>query len=139
MLTDRSEGSVPRAPRASLRERWFAGLTAKGIALVAVICIVNGTRRTIRGFDDVSFLEVLGQTAQLSALGLLIGVSVAVALVVSYNLAPPRRAARYALVALAVAVSSLAGVAAQTAAEVFLLCNDPLDECYQKVSYVLHT
>jgi signal transduction histidine kinase len=138
-LHDRPSDRVPRVPRASLRERWFAGVTANGIALVALICVVNGTRRAIRDFDDAPFLEVLGQTAQLSALGMLVAVPVAAALVVAYNLAPARRAVRYALVAAAVAVSSLVGVIAQTACEVIVLCDGPLDECYQGVSYVLRT
>lgn len=123
-----------RAP-AWLR-RSFAGLTGKGVALVALICTVNGTRRTVRSFDDMPALDVLGQTAQLSALSLLVTVPVAAALVVSWNLAPARRAARYALVVLAVAASSLAGVAALDAGEAFF-CTSPSDECDQGTSYML--
>ena len=122
-------------PSAWLR-RSFTGLSWNGVALVALICVVNGTRRTIRSFDDTPALEVLGQTAQLSALSLLVAVPVAAALVVSYNLAPARRAARYALVALVVAASSLAGAVALGAGEAFF-CIGPPDECHQGTSHVL--
>ena len=105
--------------------RSFAGLTVKGLALVALLCIVNGVRRTIGillGMWDpdtklIPFSEWLVDAALTAADGLMIGVPVTLAVVATYNLAPRRAALRYPALALALVLSSLAGVAVMMVVE----------------------
>ena len=116
----------------SWRDRWFDGLTWNGIALIALICTVNGTRRLIQEFAESPLPEWIGRTALASALGLLIALPVAIAVVVTCNLArrPPRLL--FPALAIAVAVSSLAGVAAQTAAEAAIGCGGAFEACFDE-------
>ncbi len=103
--------------------RSLAGLTWQGMALVVLLCLVNGARRTLSGWfgmwgtdpplitDTVDGLVVLAETV---AAGLIIAVPVALAVVATYNLAPPRAGLRYPALALAVILSSGAGFALMT-------------------------
>ena len=108
----------------------FAGLTWKGGALIALICILNGARRTARNIGDLGWLELLTSTLQASARGLLIALPVSLAVVLTWNLAPPQPRVRYPLLTLAVAVASLVGTAAQLGLEAFTQCDVPA-ECWQ--------
>ena len=106
-------------PPAWLR-RTFAGLTWQGLALVAALCGINGARRTVIALlggwapappliaDPLEWLLAAGQTA---AEGLIVALPVVLAVVATYNLAPPRATVRYPALALAMVLSSVAGVA----------------------------
>jgi signal transduction histidine kinase len=123
----------------SWHERWFAGLTKKGGALVVLICVINGTRREIQGFAETPLLEWLGRTAQTSALGLLIAIPVVVAVVVTYNLAPRRPWLTYPLLALAVAASSLAGVVAHDVGQAALFGSSSVEPGESWTSAILRS
>jgi signal transduction histidine kinase len=100
-------------------QRSFDGLTGKGMALVALLCAVNGVRRTIMfllgSWDPnqelVPVLEWLTRAAETAAHGLIVAVPVTLAVVATYNLAPHRAALRYPALALALVLSSLPSVA----------------------------
>jgi hypothetical protein len=95
------------------------------MGLVAVLCIINGARRTSRELDvspqfngTFAFLVDWGvKTAQATASGLLVAIPVALAVVLTYNLAPRRASVRYSVVAVAIAASCVVGVALMMAAE----------------------
>jgi len=97
---------------------WFSGLTWKGMGGIALLCLVNALRRTSRDLDAVVppgggfefFLDWTAKTLQATALGLVVAVPVALAVVATYNLAPRAPAKRYTALALAVALSCAAGV-----------------------------
>ncbi|MBE2242094.1 MAG: histidine kinase [Burkholderiaceae bacterium] len=136
MRSIEAQGRSP-PPRAA-RPSWLAGATWNGVALVALICVVNGTRRAVRGFGEQSWLESVLSTLQLSALGLLVAVPVALAVLLSWNLAPKRPVLRYPLLALAVAASSLLGSAALHVVEALALCDSP-QECWGGASHIANT
>jgi sensor histidine kinase YesM len=106
-------------------QRSFAGLTGKGMALVALLCVVNGVRRTIMSLlgswdpnqELVPFLEWLAAATETALHGLIVAVPVTLAVVATYNLAPRRAALRYPALALALVLSSLAGVAVMLVVE----------------------
>ncbi|MCC6193160.1 MAG: histidine kinase [Burkholderiales bacterium] len=95
------------------------------MGLVAILCLINAMRRTSRDLDvgpqlDGAFAFFLGwlaKTAQATASGLLVAIPVALAVVVTYNLAPRRAALRYPAVAIAIAASCIVGVALMIAVE----------------------
>jgi two-component sensor histidine kinase len=99
--------------------RWFSGLTWNGIAGIALLCLVNALRRTSRDLDAVVppdgaivfLLEWSIRTIQAAALGLVVAVPVALAVVATHNLAPSMPVRRYTALAVAVALSCAAGVA----------------------------
>ncbi len=107
----------PEKPRRYVR--WFDGLTWKGIALVALLCLINAARRTSRYLDgdapfacvDVAFVVWLVNTAQAATYGLIVAAPVALAVVVTYNLASPKTSLRYPALAVAVVASCMVGVA----------------------------
>lgn len=98
--------------------QWFDGLTWKGMGLVALLCLINGVRRTGRYLDgdaplacvDVTFAGWLVHAAQATAFGLIVAVPVALAVVVIYNLTSPKPWLRYPALAFAVIASCMAGV-----------------------------
>ena len=101
----------------------FTGLTWKGIGLIVLLCAINGVRRTIQNlFGDETWSAWLVHTAQLTALGLIIALPVAVAVVATYNLGPSKPVARYFTLALAVAASSMMSVAIAVVIEAFVNC-----------------
>jgi len=129
--TASAAGTPP--PRATpWRDRWLDGLTRKGVALVVLICVVNGTRRQIQGFADTPLLEWLGSAAQTTALGLLIALPVVLAVVAAYNLVPRPPWLRYPALALAVAAASFAGVAAHAVVEAHFHCGGPFEACFEE-------
>ena len=137
MRSIEAQGHSP-PPRAARRGSWLAGATWNGVALVALICIVNGTRRAIRSFGEQSLLESALSTLQMSALGLLVALPVALAVLLSWNLAPKRPVLRYPLLALAVAASSLLGSAALHVVEALALCDSP-QECWGGTTHIVNT
>ena len=114
-----------RLATARLRAAWFDGLTWKGMGLVAILCIINAARRTSRDLDvgpqfngaAVFLLDWSVKTAQATASGLLVAIPVALAVVITYNLAPRRASLRYSAVAVAIAASCVVGVALMMAVE----------------------
>ncbi|HEX6138189.1 MAG TPA: histidine kinase [Casimicrobiaceae bacterium] len=118
--------SIARAPL----ERWFAGLTWKGVALIVLLCVVNGVRRMSPDLSgDMALSTWLMRMAETTAYGLIVAVPVVLSVVAAYNLAPRRGPLRYAVVALAVALSSAAGVAAMVAVEA-VRCGDTFAACF---------
>src|SRR5438067_43841 len=100
------------------RERWFAGLTWKGLALIALLCVLNAFRRTIQiSIFRMPFAEWLLEVLELSAHGLIVALPIALAVVATYNRVPTNAWLRYPALALAVFLSSIAGVSIQTALE----------------------
>ena len=101
-----------RLATARLRAAWFDGLTWKGMGLVAILCIINAARRTSRDLDvgpqfngaAVFLLDWSVKTAQATASGLLVAIPVALAVVITYNLAPRRASLRYSAVAVVIAI-----------------------------------
>lgn len=98
--------------------QWLDGLTWKGMGLVALLCLINGVRRTGRYLDgdaplacvDATFLGWLAHAAEATAFGLIVAGPVALAVVVTYNVASPKPWLRYPALGLAVVASCLAGV-----------------------------
>jgi signal transduction histidine kinase len=122
-MTATTTASRPSPP--AWMQRSFAGLTGKGMALIALLCVVNGVRRTIMfllgSWDPnqelVSFSEWLVNAAESTVYGLIVAVPVTLSVVATYNLAPRRAALRYPALALALVLSSLAGVAVMMVVE----------------------
>src|SRR5207248_10036348 len=103
--------------------RIFEGLTWKGFAFVALLCVVNGVRRMSPELrSGVDFIDWFTQLASRTESGLIVAVPVMLAVVAAYNLAPRRMWLRYAAVALALFVSSAAGVIAALAFETSVDC-----------------
>ncbi len=98
--------------------QWLDGLTWKGMGLVALLCLINGVRRTGRYLDgdaplacvDATFVGWLAHAAEATAFGLIVAGPVALAVVVTYNVASPKPWLRYPALGLAVVASCLAGV-----------------------------
>jgi hypothetical protein len=98
---------------------WFDGLTWKGMGLIATLCLINAARRTSRDLDlgprlngaFVFLVDWSVKTAQATASGLLVAIPVALAVVITYNLAPRRASVRYPTIAIAIAASCVVGVA----------------------------
>jgi hypothetical protein len=103
------------------RERWFAGITWRGVALIALLCVLNAFRRTIQNFIGDATLDEwllnMADIAELSVRGLIIAVPITLAVVATYNRVPPKPWLRYPGLALALVLSSIAGVATQLALE----------------------
>ena len=106
---------VPRVPV----QRLLAGLTWKGLALVALVCIVNALRRKsmYRPGVDEPVVAWLGGVATMFGLSLVVALPVVLAVVAACNLAPARPTPRYTTLAAAVVLASFAGVALMVAIE----------------------
>jgi sensor histidine kinase YesM len=104
---------------------WFDGLTWKGAGLITILCAINAARRTSRDLDigpqgDSMFVflfDWIVKTVQATASGLLVAIPVALAVVITYNLAPRRPSLRYPAMAVAIAASCVVGVALMMAVE----------------------
>ena len=113
----------------------FAGLTWQGMALVALLCLINSLRSNVSDLvgdpggppGNSLGAEWLLSVAANAAAGLVVALPVALAVVATYNFAPRRTALRNAALALAVALSSLAGVIALLAIDHAWLGAVPLD------------
>ena len=125
----------------------FAGLTSNGIAYILLLCGINAVRRTLPHDDFFGFFsswttigEWMVETLQRTGGGLIIAVPVALAWVAAYNLAPPRAVVRYAVLALAVAFSSLAGVVGLVVFDAMLECGSAFTACVEQpvAGLILH-
>jgi hypothetical protein len=134
------ESSAARGYVRNLQDRWFAGLSWKGMALIALVCILNAVRRSSGSIDE-PLPDWMLLTARFAASGLVIAVPVALAVVATYNLAPRRPSLRYTALALAVAVSSLAGVIVAAAVSAPEECGSSFVTCirHPPTQYVLQT
>jgi signal transduction histidine kinase len=112
---------------------WLTGLTWKGLGLIAFLCVVNAVRRLSRGMDQgfAISLDGIANLAVLTVWGLMVALPVAFATVAGYNRLPRRPLLRYPLLALVVAVSSLAAVAVQTFVEVGVHCDGSFQTCFE--------
>src|SRR5258708_30209671 len=98
--------------------RVFAGLTWKGIALVASLCLVNGVRLMGPELEPgVVYVDWFTKAGLAAGWGMIVAVPVVLAIVAAYNLAPRPPWVRYAAVALALVFSSAGGVAPALAIE----------------------
>jgi len=88
------------------------------MALVALLCLLNAVRRTGRYWDGVTsdshfgvmFVEWMISLAQATMSGLIVAVPVALSVVVTWNVVPPRASRRYPALVLAVAGSCVLGI-----------------------------
>jgi signal transduction histidine kinase len=132
---------MPDSP-ASARHRkrgLFAGLTSTGIAYLLLLCAVNGVRRSLPHDDFFEYFSnwtTIGEwiiaTLQKTGGGMIIAMPVALAVVAAYNRAPPRAVVRYAVLALAVALSSLAGVVGHIVYDAALECGSAFMACVEQ-------
>ena len=125
-----------RSPSRRALGRVFASLTWKGLGLLAAVCAVNASRRTIQdllggGALGAWLVAMLAHTAH----GLVIAIPVALAVVATYNLVSRVRW-RYASLACAVAVASAGGTALFIVVEYAIACHGaPASACFgQSVS-----
>src|SRR5436305_12562454 len=98
-----------QGPHRTRRERWFAGLTWHGVAMIVLLCALNAFRRKVHEF----FLESL-DTWLLDLLvdfgtGLLMASLITLAVVATYNRVPSLPRFRYPGLVLAIALSAAAG------------------------------
>src|SRR5947208_14004372 len=110
MMPDRPSDTIRTMPAhvCSWRERWFAGLTWKTFALIAMVCALNSARRAGQEMWDFQWLVRFAVTFFLALVALL---PPTLAIVATHNLAPPASRWRYPALALAILVSSAAGTA----------------------------
>jgi signal transduction histidine kinase len=100
------------------RERWFAGITWRGLALIALLCVLNAARRSIQhSIGVIPFDDWLLSLAEVSARGLIVALPITLAVVATFNRVPATPWLRYPALALALTVSSIVGVAILTGVE----------------------
>ena len=102
----------------SLYERWFTGLTWKGVLLVALLCLLNALRRNSYGFFELPLDQWLVEFGEALFTGLIALLLVMLAVVGTYNSAPPAPRLRYPALALAILIASVAGTAILALVEV---------------------
>jgi len=101
----------------STRDPWYAGVTSKGLAVIALLCLVNAMRRVSNNFFADPLVEWILGIAQSFGTGLIVALVMTVAVVATYNRVPPASKVRYPALALAILLSSALGVAILTLLE----------------------
>ena len=97
---------------ANWRERWFAGLTWKGVALIVLLCLLNALRRqSDETFFDYPIDRWLLGVAELFGTGLIVLLLITLTVVATYSRAPSVPQLRYPALALAIVMSSAVGTA----------------------------
>jgi len=120
--------NAPASPARAQGARAFEGLTWAGFGLVALVCVLNGVRRSVMGVSAETFatapaaLDWLSTTAWLVAHGALVALPIVFAVVAAYNLAPQRAWGRNVVLALTLAVASFGGVALSFAVDYVAKC-----------------
>ena len=110
--------SGPAPPSPKPRVHVLAGLTWTGIGLIVLLCLINALRRAIPYlFGEDTLSDWLTRFVQATGYGLIVAAPVTLAVVFAYNRAPRRALLRYPALALAVIVSTVAGVAVQLTAQ----------------------
>src|SRR5205814_3422183 len=131
------DGHIPRDIGRHGGARWFAGLTWKGVALIALLCIINAVRRAVPyTFGELPISALLIKFVQDTAYGLIVAVPVALAVVSTYNLAPRGATLRYTSLALALVVSCMASIAVAVVVEALGNgeCSRSLEACFNDLS-----
>jgi hypothetical protein len=110
---------VDEVPASNPRQRlgWFVGLTWKGVALVALLCLVNALRRNADFEEAASLTAWLSGVVEAFGTSLIVMLLTAFAIVATYNRAPAAPRWRYPALALAVLASSALGTAILGAVE----------------------
>ena len=109
----RDAGPAARGLARPWRERWFAGLTWNGVALVALLCLINALRRIVgpgfEGHDPVGtlLLHLVGNFGS----ALIVLLLTTLAIVATYNRVPSAPQWRYPALALAIVISTAVGTA----------------------------
>ena len=113
MTADRNRQAAQPIPivARSARQGWFAGLTRKGLALIALLALLHALRRNSTEFFDLPLRVWLGNFGESIVTGLIVLLLVTVVVVAIYNRvsASPRR--RYPALALGIVMASLIGTA----------------------------
>ena len=118
-MTSAAAPSVAAPRRGGAPSRVLEGLTWRGIALVAIVCLVNGLRRKsmYRPGVDESLVEWSAGLATMFGLSLVVALPVTLAVVAACNRALARPVLRYPAVAAAVVLSSIGGAVLAVALE----------------------
>ena len=91
------------------RQRWFAHLTWKGTALIALMCVLNAMRRASSELVHDPLSVWLGALARPTGTGLVVALLATLAVVATYNRTPSKPQFRYPLLALAALASTAIG------------------------------
>ena len=105
--SDPSPGAPTTNHGTSWRERWFAGVTWNGVALVVVACVANAVRHRFMVFGE----GALAQIAQRFATVSIVMALTMLAVVATINRAPSAPRWRYPALALALLISTTIGAA----------------------------
>ena len=114
MTADRLPSSGEAAPGFARLwcDRWFAGLTRNGVALVALLCLINALRRIIGpGFESDDPLGTLLPLFGAFGSSLIVLLLTTLAIVATYNRVAPAAQWRYPALALALVISTTVGTA----------------------------
>src|SRR5438445_138264 len=104
MTSERDAASVVATATARpWHERWFAGLTWQGLALVYVVCALNAMRRS--GLFRFALAESLPNFLVMFGLAVIALLPPTLAIVATYNFAPRVRRWRYPALGLTIVVA----------------------------------
>jgi hypothetical protein len=103
----RASGGVERSMRTPL----LAGLTQKGLALIALLALLNALRRNVTEFFDLPLLTWLYNVGEATVTGLIAMLLVMIVVVPIYNRVSPAPWRRYPALALGIVIASLVGTA----------------------------
>src|SRR5512138_2931127 len=104
-------GKTPRTAPREQRPALLAGLTWKGLALVALLTLLHSSRRNTVEFFDLPFRVWLGNFSEAFVTGLIALLLVTVVVVAIYNRVSAAPRWRYPALALGIATATLAGTA----------------------------
>jgi signal transduction histidine kinase len=102
-------GQTPRAAPRRRRLPWFAGLTRKGLALIALLALLHALRRTIYDLSGANLTAWLLQVGNAYLTGLIAFLLVTGTVVAIYNRGPPAPRLRYPALALGIVIATLVG------------------------------
>ena len=110
-------GATPHTARRRQRPALFAGLTRKGLALIALVALLHSSRRNSIEFFDLPFRVWLGNFSEAFVTGLIVLLLVTVVVVAIYNRISAAPRWRYPALALGIVMASLVGTAILGAVE----------------------
>ncbi|HTS20880.1 MAG TPA: histidine kinase [Casimicrobiaceae bacterium] len=102
--------SMTRAAPAS-RQGWLSGLTWRGVALIALLALLNALRRNVTEFFDLPLWTWLRNVGESIVTGLIAMLLVTVVVVAIYNRVSAAPRWRYPALALGIVIASLVGTA----------------------------
>jgi len=91
-------------------DSWFAGFTWKGVAMIVVLCAINGVRRNVQVVLPGRVVEYLPGVAVMFFMGLIYALLVGLAVLASCNRVPAGRRLHYPALIAAILVSSAIAV-----------------------------